>query len=143
MHKRSIEEWATLLNGREYGAEISPAELSEAIGQGVLIVYGQSDDQVVLAGDDTVYIYNDGDILIDKEGLLPSWDDDEERNRKDAWEYFARFSKHAEHVLIKVAFCDISGWKFETSAKCAAHFEIMEDGNRYGGGLAIDLRNLC
>ncbi len=46
----NAKEWAQLLNGREYGSELSREEEKQAATDGVIIAYGYSDDGVEFAG---------------------------------------------------------------------------------------------
>ena len=42
------EELAAMLNGREYGKEITKAEEEKAKANGLVVIYGYSDDNVEL-----------------------------------------------------------------------------------------------
>ena len=46
----TIKEWATLLNGREYTKEMTKAEEKQAKEDGVVIVFGASDDLIEFRG---------------------------------------------------------------------------------------------
>lgn len=49
-HLETIDDFAALLDGREYKQEITPEEVAAARDAGIVIIYGKSDDTTVLTG---------------------------------------------------------------------------------------------
>lgn len=72
----TAKEFAAKLTGREMDAEITKAEELEAEQNGLVVVYGFSDDLVEFRGaiDDEVGCYNGGKILLTKTGVLQTPD---------------------------------------------------------------------
>jgi hypothetical protein len=139
------EQLAELLDGREYGSEITSAEEKAAKLAGLLVVFGASDDLCELRGviEDEAGAYDGTTVLIGRDGkLLPEMEDDDEEILK----------KHGvfEHVLdvrrsaIRIeALWDSEGysWVYETKTPHAT-FEVLEDGGKYCRGIVIDLKPL-
>ncbi len=69
---KTIEEFAELLNGREYKKEITEEEVAEAAASGVVIIYGKSDDTTVIHGaiEGECPTANGGDIYLTEDGLF-------------------------------------------------------------------------
>lgn len=138
------EQLAELLDGREYGNEITSAEEKAAKAAGLLVIFGASDDLCELRGviKDEVGAYDGTTVLIGRDGkLFPELEDDDEEILK----------KHAvfEHVLemrrsaIRIeAIWDSEGysWVYETKTPHAT-FDILEDGDKYCRGIVIDLKS--
>jgi len=73
--RRSIKTakyFADLLSGREYGSEITRTEAVEAARNGVVIVFGYSDDNMEFRGaiDGEVSCYDGDAAFITRDGLL-------------------------------------------------------------------------
>ena len=60
----TLEEFADLLNGREYGSEITPREEALAKELGFVVVFGYSDDNAELRGaiDDEIGCFDGGEL---------------------------------------------------------------------------------
>lgn len=123
------EEIALKLDGIEYGVDV-PEELLHAMqSEGLVVVYGASDDLMELDGaiQDEGSCFDGETFLIDKKGILPSWDevsdnDDEEETQS----YFLRKKKAKK---IEAVWCAEGqpAWTYKTDIPHAS-FEIMEDG---------------
>jgi hypothetical protein len=77
----TAKELATILDCREYGAEITVAEARRAAESGLVVVYCHSDDNIEFYGaiDDEVGCYGGSTIKITKAGVLnnPNCDNDD------------------------------------------------------------------
>ena len=127
------QEFASMLNNREYGEEITKEEEKLAKENNLLVVFGASDDLIEFRGafDDETYYYNPKEILFDKNGVLPTWEDI--NSEDDAEKYFVR-KKNALSIYIVLDRCLV----LETILPHST-FTIKEDGADYCVGLVIEL----
>lgn len=105
-----ISNFAEMLNGREYGKEITPLEEQKAKELGFIVVFGYSDDCAEFRGaiSDEVGCY-DGGIV------------------------FERGEKYIDAV-----WCDGEySWTYDTNIPHAT-FDIYEDGEKFCKGLVFD-----
>lgn len=131
-----IQEFAMLLNGREYGDEITPQECAHAKQDGIVVVFGCSDDNVELRGaiHDEVGAYDGTTLCFDAKGLLQNDCDDED------CPHYIKLINSAK--TIKAVWNNgIYSWSYETSIPHAT-FLIMEDGNSYCQGIVFHMENL-
>jgi hypothetical protein len=133
------EELAVILNGREYGDEITKGEEKQAKDSGLVVVFGYSDDNVELRGaiNDEIGAYDGTTLYFDGAGLLQNKCND------DDCPYFAASKKSAETIEVKP---DYSGngeymWSYETAIPHAT-FDVMEDGEKYCRGIVFSLADL-
>jgi len=139
-------EFAALLNGREYGDEITKDEEQQAKAAGLVVVFGASDDLVELLGaiNDEVGAYDGTTLRICPEGLLPEWpaDSDEGWSEDEAEDYFRRkaLGVHAIEAVWSPSEPACS-WAFKTAVPHAA-FDVMEDGELYCRGIVFSLADL-
>lgn len=113
----TIQEFADLLNGREYGQEITVAEVEKAKQLGYIVVMGYSDDSCEVYGAfrEEYDCYNGG--LIEDERLTKP---------------------------ITAIWCDKElgcAWSYKTDLP-HAEFSIYEDDELYCVGLVIDLNSV-
>ena|SRR5208282_2919412 len=138
------ESLAAMLNGRQYGEEITDAEELEAKRNRLLVIFGASDDIVELRGvandesyDAVLYITNNGTVLPRIE--------DEDRDTLRRYGVLAIAENNQEQAIrIASMWCDSSSdydWSFRTDAPHAT-FAILEDGRRFCLGIVIDLKEL-
>lgn len=134
------EELAAMLNGREYGAEITKAEEAIAKAAGLVVIFGYSDDNVELRGsiNDEVGMYDGGRLCITSEGAMPSWESIDHSDQDEAREYFRK------EALPQIAIdCEFSPagedltWRYSTDAPHAT-FEVKEDGEVYCRGIVLE-----
>ncbi|WP_295978768.1 hypothetical protein [uncultured Variovorax sp.] len=135
------ESLAALLDGREYGNEITSIEEAEAKAAGLLVIFGASDDLTELRGalNDEAGAYNGATHRIDAKGFVPDWDSLDHDDEDACADYFARKGGGFE-VDAKWSEGGYS-WVIETAAPHAA-FDILEDGEKYCRGVVIDLADL-
>ena len=139
------EEMAALLNGREYGEEITPEEKAEAKRSGLVVVFGASDDLMEVRGaEDNEVGAGIGDytpVLFDRKGLLPSRDSFDADGSDDAEleEYFIR-KKTARAIRVIWGEGEYS-WTYKTDIPHAT-FDIMEDREKYCRGIVFSVESL-
>lgn len=136
----NAKELAALLDGREYGNEMTRDEELKAKAAGLVVVFGASDDLVEFRGAirDEADCYDGGPVLVDAGGLLPereSIEDDDELRR-----FFARKPKAR---TIDTLWCNEPGyaWTYKTDIPHET-FEIVEDGEPYCRGIVFSVDDL-
>lgn len=136
----TLKEWALRLHGREIGDEVTDSENAQAKADGVVIVFGYSDDNVEFWGAiyDEVGAYDGKTMMIDKEGVVPTWDRGDEKDLEDAREYFRREGKGKK---LEVVWCDGPSWTYKTAVPHET-FDIMEDGEVFCRGIVMSIDNL-
>lgn len=121
------EELAKKIDGIKYGQDIDPSLVQGAKDNGLVIVYGFSDDLMEMEG----AIYDEGDcyggekFLIDRDGILPDYDDIEEEEEMD--EYVKRKKKSKTIHAIRCA-QDEPAWTYKTKIPHATFHVMDEDG---------------
>lgn len=134
------QEFAAQIDGREYPLEIDEHEVRQLITNGLVVVAGASDDLMILGGAicDEGDCYDGGTLYIDKQGLLPDWEQVED----DEDEAEAYFKRKENAKQIEAIWCkdDIS-WQYKTDIPHAM-FKIMEDGDVYCIGMVFDIKEL-
>jgi len=130
------EELATILNGRQYGHEITTEEEAEAKASGLVVIFGASDDLMELRGeiDDEVGAYEGGTAHLNSEGLLTSPDC---CDNPDECPYFLKEVARAKTVE---AIWDKDGysWVYETELPQAT-FDILDGNEKYCRGIVVEL----
>lgn len=130
----TIHEFAAMLNGREYGHEITLQEENKASQLGFVVVYGYSDDNAEFAGamSDEVGCYNGGTIHLDKNGIFENCDSD------------------CKYALAAKGLCKIIEavwgegdyfWTYKTDIPHAT-FDILEGRRNYCRGIVFDIKSL-
>lgn len=134
------EELASLLNGRQYGSEISKDEAKQAKENGLVIVYGYSDDNLEFEGaiSDEVGAFDGREVLIYQHPKTKVWDllteDDEEK--AEEW--------GVETRLIKAIWCPENldcSWLIESEIP-NAEFDILEDDELFCRGIVFSIIGL-
>jgi len=129
------EMWAQLLNGRSMGEEISHAEERAAAADGVLIVFGYSDDNMELRGliNDEVGCFDGGRFLLHRAGILPT------EHEQCECQFCGYAAAAAQCVKIEAVWGDSAcPWTYKTDMPHAA-FEIKDDaGKPFCRGIVID-----
>ena len=123
------EQLAEKLNGREYGDEITAAEESQAKADGLVVIFGASDDLCEFRGaiHDEMGCYKGGGLKIHAAGIECDCD----------------FCAYKSIAAIEAVWCetpDIS-WTYKTALPHAT-FEIMEDGEKYCRGIVVSVADL-
>lgn len=130
------KEIATLLDGIEYGKEISEHDLEYAKVNGAVIVFGASDDLMEFRGaiEDEVSCFVGGTAYLDKNGLIENKCDNED------CPYFIEDRVHAIRIT---AIWDSEGysWIYKTAIPHET-FEILEDGGKYCRGIVFSMEDI-
>lgn len=134
------EELAALLNGREYRHEMTDQEEAGAKANGLVVVFGASDDLMEFRGaiDDEVGCYDGGNAFILDGNLFGEGESDCESHCK--W-FRAALAKAAK---IEARWCDEEpySWTYRTTIPHAT-FDILEDGEKQCKGIVFDLNELA
>ena len=131
------KEIATLLDGMEYGADLSATNaVQDAKRNGIVILFGASDDLMEFRGaiEDEVGCYNEGVAYFDKNGLMVNKCDNED------CPYFKEKRLHAKVIT---AIWDSEGysWIYQTEIPHET-FEILEEGEKYCRGIVFSMEDL-
>ena len=130
------KEIAALLDGMEYGEEISKHNLQYAKENGAVIVFGASDDLMEFRGaiEDELGMCGDGFAYLTKDGLLQNKCDNED------CPYFMEKRLHAKSIAA-VWVCDGYSWVYTTEIPHET-FEIVEEGQKYCRGIVFLMGDL-
>jgi hypothetical protein len=131
------EQFAKMLDGREYREEITKEESQQAEKLGLCVIFGFSDDGVVIKGvvDEHEGAWNGATLLFDKNGLIKN-DCEDER-----CPYYEKLLEHGKKI--KISWHDEGNpcWTIETEIP-HAKFNIMEDDEVYGEGIVFEMSAL-
>ena len=129
-------ELAALLNGREYGNEITDDEAKKAKDDGLVVVFGGIDDLIYLVGSchEEVDAGNSQTIYLNVDGVL--------RNSCEYIDcpYFKKLMKLAT-PLSQIWNQDDYAWIYETTIPHAT-FDIFDAGEKYCRGIVFSLLNI-
>lgn len=133
----NAKELAAKLTGCEYRKEITKELAAEAKSNGLVVVFGASDDLMEFRG--AIYdehgCYDGGIAKVDSKGLLPERENiDDDADLKD---YFKRIDGAVDIEALWCAEPDYS-WTFKTTIPHQT-FEITEDGEPYCRGIVFAL----
>lgn len=134
------EELAEKLNNIQYPVRIDSETIEQARSNGLVIVYGASDDLMEFDGaiSDEVGCYDGGEASIDNQGLLPCRDEIEDD------EILKDFFKREETArTIEAMWCKVDQycWTYSTDIPHAT-FEVMEDDETYCRGIVFALTDV-
>ena len=134
------EELAALLDGREYGKEITTAEAVQANADGLAVVYGASDDLMEFRGAicKEVDCWNGGTTYLTETGILEM---PECGGELSYCPYLKE--KRKTCLTIQAVWCAPDGpsWTYKTDIP-HAEFTICEGGEPYCRGIVFTLRDL-
>lgn len=137
------EEFAALLNSREYMQEITDEESDLARQLDLLVVFGYSDDCVEFRGviDDECGVYKFG---IDGVGraarIIPLEIDYQEVELLEKFNVLKAVKDKQSNCITIEPFHTSDGWIFHTNASAYSTFTVMEEGQVFGKGLVIDMK---
>ena len=137
---KSLLEWAKLLEGREYGREISSDERDIAKENRIVIVFGGSDDLMEFAGAiyDEVDCFSGGIAYVTADGQLL-----ENKCSEEDCPYFEKEKRMSTEIK---AIWDHDGysWVYETQIPHETFniFEDVEDADTYCRGIVFSQDNL-
>lgn len=126
----NAKEFAAMLNGREYGSEITPSEIKLAKDSGLIVAFGYSDDNLELHGmvDDEVSAYDGTEVMVRLDKMEVVGDD----ACPDCMERCKSITINAEWSPK-----DPSASWLITSSEPFETFDIMEDGELFCRGCVI------
>lgn len=135
----TAKEMAEILDGREYGDEMTQGEELEARKSGLVVVFGYSDDGVELDGAiyDEVSCYNGGGFYVTKDRVLSGPD-----CGNDRCGFYQAAKKEAK--LITAIWCDPesgASWSYKTDIPHET-FNIYEDGELFCIGIVFSIDDL-
>jgi len=135
----TAKEMAEILDGREYGDEMTQGEELEARKSGLVVVFGYSDDGVELDGAiyDEVSCYDGGGFYVTKDRV---WSGPDCGN--DRCEFYQAAKKEAK--LITAIWCDPesgASWSYKTDIPHET-FNIYEDGELFCIGIVFSIDDL-
>lgn len=132
----NAKKFAALLDGREYGKEITKAEIAQAKSAGLVVVFGYSDDNILMRGaiHDAIGCYDGGTVYLTSAGLLQNDCDNDE---------CPHFEKEKKQAATIEAVWDAEGysWIYETVIPHET-FDIMGDGDKYCRGIVFVLADV-
>lgn len=144
MKKYTKEQFAALINGREYREELTREDKKAANESGLLVFYGASDDLLEIEGAicDEFEAWNGTTIhlvphRVEKFVCMSS------SQFKEVESTFEEHCAELKSVPIQAIWTPIdldASWQFITGVDIPhATFDIMEDGDLYCRGLVIDI----
>lgn len=133
-----IDKIADMLNGREYGDEVTPEIRKMAKENNIVIVYGRSDDLMIFDGaiQDEVGCYEGGAAYVNHDGLFSPEDD-----------FICSDCEYCKYIQIERNKCKIIwakwcmsniAWTYLTDIPHQT-FNILEDGEIYCRGIVFSL----
>lgn len=134
------KQLAEKLNNIQYPVRIDDDLRKQAKENGLVIVYGASDDLMELEGAirDEFGCYEGGTALVDEKGLLPSFENLD--SEEELEEYFYR----KKNVLtIKSMWCKEDGysWTYRTDIPHET-FDVLDEAEEYCRGIVFSLSDL-
>ncbi len=139
---KTKEQFAAMLNGREYGEELVEGDARVAEAAGLIVIYGASDDLIELDGvvSDEVGAYDGTTFKLTATGPLEDWDDGDKKDKAEAIAWFERDKLPSATIDAK---WDHNGYSWFISADIPfAPFDIMEDGEKFCRGIVIAVSDL-
>lgn len=135
-----VKEWAQKLNGREYAEEVSREEKKQAAANGVIIIYGASDNILVFNGviDEKISAIEGCEIKLTPDVSIF----DPEKN-KETFKYNSDQIKR--FPVIKAIWCpeEISASWLITTTLPYETFDIMEDREIFCRGIVLDAEEVA
>jgi hypothetical protein len=137
----TLDNLVELIGELEYGDQIPTAALELAKNIQAAIIYGYSDDSIMVSGvtEDQADAYKDKNVWVDKEGFLPI---NENQNCTDAGietisdcrKLVKRFDQSVKLQVIE----DQGGWLWQYKTDWPHRvFEMKEDGDPYCKGIVF------
>lgn len=137
----TAEELANALDHREITCKITKEEERQAAENGLVIVFGYSDDNAEFCGaiDDEVGCFGGGTIYLAKDGILP----EPECVEGDHCPYFSTVKKAAKRIeAVWSETPDTPCWTYETDIPHET-FRIFEDGEVWCVGIVFSIKDLA
>jgi len=132
-----VKTLAEMLNGCEYREEITQREEQLAKENGLVVVFGASDDLVEFRGaiDDEIGAWEGTDIFLDEKGIVKNECEEEH------CPYFEEKLKSKAVKLEAIWGQDNYSWTFKTNIPHST-FEVMEGTDKYCKGIVFRLNDV-
>ena len=132
----NTKELAATLTGIEYPVRIQSNILKQAADAGLVIVHGGSDDLIEFCGaiSDEAGVYDGGEVLIDREGILGDFGD-VEHEVEACRKWMARSDKARKIEALRDKEPGYS-WTYKTDIPHET-FEVMEGEDHYCRGIVF------
>lgn len=136
------EELAALLNGRQYRQEMTKAEEAQAKADGLLVIFGASDDLLEFRGafDDEMGAYEGTVARLNAERVIPDWESLDKDDEAEVERYFA--DKKTACTVAAAWAVDGFSWVISTDLPHAP-FMVMEDDDTYCRGIVIAVADMA
>ncbi|WP_312697019.1 hypothetical protein [Sphingobacterium mizutaii] len=142
------EQLAEALNGCEYGNEVSDELSKKAKDNGLIIIYGYSDDLTEIDGfgNDEIGCYRGGDFVLLNDGrafMVKHSGDmaDEHSELKETYALYLQALEAKQIVTAQWCENDSRGWTYKTDIPHST-FMILHHGEKRGIGIVIDVQYL-
>lgn len=136
----TAKDLADRLNGRQYLSEMNRQDHFDAHTAGLVVVFGGSDDIAEFSGAINDEASGPGEILIDAEGVLPSWDSASE-SQESAADYLRRAATAKKIEAVWCAKGQPYDWTYKTSIP-HSRFEVLDGPDLYCMGIVFSLKDL-
>lgn len=126
-----LKHWASILNCRQYRDEVTQEEREQMKAEGIIVVYGASDDLMELDGAiyDEYGVYDGGTYYWDGKAFVP--EDDDEKDVSDLTLFIKAAWGHADYSFF-----------METNMPHEV-FDILEDDEKYCRGVVFHKDSLA
>ena len=141
------EDFATLINGRQYRDELTKEEEKSAEESGLIVIFGASDDLIEFRGkiNDEIGAYKGTDFIIATPGTELFIEDEEVYHKaKDIEPHVISEDSTGKDNRFKAEWAPSSidaSWLITTEMPHAS-FDIFEDGDLYCRGLVVSADDL-
>lgn len=130
----NINDFANLINDRQYRSELTKQEEIEAKELGYVVVFGYSDDNMEFRGaiNDEFGCYDGGTVYLDKNGII----------KECKCEHYLKALEKAKSI--EAVWCRNNKsftWEYDTDIPHAT-FEIYDDDEQYCLGIVFDIKSL-
>lgn len=129
-----IYEFAKMLDGRQYGEEISLEEEEKAKELGFVVVFGYSDDNMEFRGaiNDELGCFDGGEVYITNYGIFEACECDCKHSIK---------AKESAKLIKSIWNIEGYSWIYETDIPHAI-FDILKGDEKYCRGIVFDIKQL-
>ena len=140
------EEFAAKLNNSEYPFGLSQELLKVAKENGLVVVYGASDDLMEFEGaiNDEVGVCNGGDAIVSVSGILKEWDSlmEDSPTKEEVLQYL---DNEKNSAVIEAIWCG-DGEPYSFIYKTAiphACFDVIEGDDKYCRGIVFSISDIA
>lgn len=142
--KVTKEDLADLLQFTEYGDMVPEKIKTIAEENGMVIVYGYSDDLIEFDGaiSDEAYVSDNTVVRFDKSGVIPEWDSIDKEIEQEVRDYFKRVDETQTSTITALWNRDNYAWTYETEIPHAT-FQVCEGDHYYCKGIVFELKDVA